>query len=100
MALPAEKIKHPYITCKEGVCGGEPIIEGTRTPVRSIVVYRLRLGDSVEEIARQLPHLSPAQVYDALSYYYDHRDEIDRLIEENTEERLMRKYPPTYPQSR
>lgn len=33
------KVEHPYITCKQGVCGGRPIIEDTRTPVRSIVTY-------------------------------------------------------------
>jgi len=30
------------------------------------------MGLSVEEILEGLPHLTPAQVYEALSYYHDH----------------------------
>lgn len=33
-----------------------------------------------------IPHLKLAQVYDALSYYHDHREEIDRELSENNEE--------------
>ena len=29
--------KHPYIITDDQILGGEPIIEGTRTPVRAIV---------------------------------------------------------------
>ncbi|MGQ9631098.1 MAG: DUF433 domain-containing protein [bacterium] len=76
------KMKHPYITRVKGICGGRPIIDGTRTPVRSIVGY-YKMGMSVEEILEDLPHLTPAKVFDALSYYYDHQDEIERDIEEN-----------------
>lgn len=64
-------VVHPYITRKEGVQGGEPVITGTRTPVRSIVFYH-KLGEAPEEIAEEFPHLSLAQIYAALSYYYDH----------------------------
>lgn len=31
-----------------------------------------------EEILIHLPYLTLAQVFDALSYYQDHRDEIDQ----------------------
>ena len=94
MGLVAKKIKHPYITQVEGICNGEPIIIGTRTPVRSIVGYYFNLKYSVDEIVNQLPYLTPAQVFDALSYYHDHKEEIDQLIYENSEEYLMEKYPP------
>ena len=78
MSTPADT-KHPYVTRTEGVCGGEPVIRGTRFTVRAIVAYVLRFGMVVEEVVREWPHLAPAQVYDALSYYYDHKDEIDEL---------------------
>ncbi|HEX7184629.1 MAG TPA: DUF433 domain-containing protein, partial [Thermoanaerobaculia bacterium] len=61
---------------------GEPIIQGTRTPVRAIVEI-WRLGVSAEEIPQRLPHLSLAQVFDALSYYNDHQEEIHAHIERN-----------------
>ena len=35
-----------------------------------------------DEIQRQHPHLSPAQIYSALDYYYDHKAEMDREIED------------------
>ena len=81
------KTIHPYITRKKGVQGGKPIISGTRTPVHSVVFYH-KMGDTPEEICVKFPHLKLSQVYDALSYYYDHRDEIDRDIEMDKEEKI------------
>ena len=37
-------------------------------------------GDPPDEIARKLPYLRLAQIFGALSYYDDHRDEIERYI--------------------
>ena len=86
MSIPAKRIEHPYITRREEVCGGDPIIRGTRTPVRSIVGYYRNVGYSPEEIVHHLPHLTLAQVHDALSYYYDHQEEIDEEIRLNENE--------------
>lgn len=85
-----KKSKHPYIERKKGVCGGEPAITGTRISV-SLIVELERSGNSVDEIVAMYPHITHAQVYDALSYYYDHKDEIDKIIEENKEEYWMEK---------
>lgn len=74
--------QHRYIVRKPEILGGEPIIEGTRTPVRAIV-ETWRLGVPPEEIPRRLPHLSLAQVFDALSYFSDHQEEINGYIEQN-----------------
>lgn len=84
---------HPFIVRIGGICGGRPIIVGTRTPVRSIAGYH-RMGMSVEDILAGLPHLEPVHVYDALSYYYDHQEEIERDIEADSEGLLMKTYPP------
>ncbi|OIO96449.1 MAG: hypothetical protein AUK03_03935 [Anaerolineae bacterium CG2_30_64_16] len=70
---------HPYIIQVESILSGEPIIKGTRTPVRAVVEY-WKFGDTPEEIARKLPHLRLAQIFDALGYYDDHRAEIERSI--------------------
>jgi len=37
-------------------------------------------GWSAEEIVRQYPHLTAAEVHAALGYYYDHSAEIDAEI--------------------
>lgn len=75
-------IKHRYIVRDDRILGGEPIVEGTRTPVRAVAEL-WRLGLQPDEIVRRLPHLSLAQAFDALSYYSDHQEEINGLIERN-----------------
>lgn len=75
--------QHAYVTTNEGILGGEPIIKGTRTPVRAIVEL-YRLGTSPEEVPTHLPHLNLAQVFDALSYYSDHQTEINEYIDVNS----------------
>ena len=74
--------EHLYIVKDERILSGEPIIKGTRTPVRAIVEL-WRMGVAPEEVTRHLPHLTQAQVFDALSYYSDHQDEINQHIERN-----------------
>ena len=74
--------EHPYIVCNDDILGGEPIIKDTRTPVRSIV-ETWRLGVPPEEIPSGLPHLTLAQVFDALSYFSDHQAEINEYIVRN-----------------
>jgi uncharacterized protein (DUF433 family) len=74
--------EHLYIVRNDRILSGEPIIKGTRTPVRAIV-ERWRLGVAPEEIPSRLPHLTLAQVFDALSYYSDHQEEINAYIERN-----------------
>ena len=37
---------HPYVTWMEDILGGEPIIRGTRTPVRAVVEY-WKFGDAI-----------------------------------------------------
>ena len=89
------EIAHPYIECRPGVQGGRPVIKGTRFPVSSIVQNHRR-GLSVDEMLREFPHLSPAQVYDALSFYYDHREQIDRQIAAlNSADQVAHNHPPT-----
>ena len=84
---------HPYIGFDEKICAGKPVIVGTRTTVRAIVeVYKQSL--SIEDILLAMPHLTPAQVHDALSYYYDHQQEIEDDILQNLEENCIREYPP------
>ena len=80
--------EHPRILRRPDISGGEPIIRGTRISVRHIV-ERVRAGQSADDIQAALPHLAATQVYDALSYYYDHQPEIDRLIEESRPELVI-----------
>jgi len=73
---------YEYVARRTDVLGGEPIIQDTRTPVRA-VVEEWRRGTPPEEIPEGMPHLTLAQVFAALAYYSDHRDEINARIERN-----------------
>ena len=57
-------------------CDGRPRIAGTRIRVQDIVSDHEVHGLSPEEIAREYPQITLAQVHAALAYYFDHRDEI------------------------
>jgi uncharacterized protein (DUF433 family) len=72
---------HPHIVRRDGVCGGEPVIDGLRVAVRHVATLHLR-RESVAEIAEVL-NLTDAQVYHALSYFFDHRPEIEALIDQD-----------------
>lgn len=74
--------EYKYIVRDKEIFGGESVIGGTRTPVRAIV-ENWRLGLSPEEIVIHMPHLTLAQVFEALSYYSDHQEEINNYIEKN-----------------
>lgn len=74
--------EHFYVVTDDQILSGEPIIRETRTPVRAVVEL-WRQGLAPEEIPDHLPHLRLAQVFDALSYYDDHTDEINAHIERN-----------------
>jgi uncharacterized protein (DUF433 family) len=73
---------HRYIVTDDQILSGEPIIEGTRTSVRAIVEL-WRQGLAPETVPTRLPHLTLAQVFDALSYYSDHQEEIHQHMERN-----------------
>lgn len=79
--------EYPHIVKIDGVCGGQAIIEGTRIAVWHIVGYYYKVGMSVEAILAEWNYLSPAQVFSALAYYHDHKQEIDKVREQNSYER-------------
>lgn len=83
-----ERTEHPHIVRVPDVSGGEPIIEDTRVSVRLIAGY-YKQGLTVEEILRDYPQLEAAAVYDAISYYLDHQNEIEQLIRANQIENVV-----------
>ena len=70
------------IVADPAIHAGEPVIEGTATPVRAVAEL-WNQGMPAEEIPVHLPHLQLVQVFEALRYYLVHRDEIDRFIAAN-----------------
>jgi uncharacterized protein (DUF433 family) len=73
---PAEqRTEHPYVA----LVNGQAVVRGTRIPVR-LIAQMHRAGDTVDDILHTYPHLSAAAAHDAISYYLDHRAEIEREI--------------------
>ena len=75
-------IESRHIEATPGVCGGRARIAGHRIRVQDIVIWTEQ-GRSADQIVADFPQLSLADVYAALAYYHDHREETDRQIRED-----------------
>lgn len=87
--------EHPHIVRIPGVQNGDAIIRDKVVTVQHLVLMTHRFGQTPEQIAKEWnPHLSLAEIYDALSYYYDHQQEIDNIIAEDDhiEARAVRRF--------
>lgn len=71
--------KHIDITL--GVSGGKPRIAGHRITVQNIVIWHEHMGKSADEISAEY-NVTLADVYAALTYYFDHQDQINSSIKE------------------
>ncbi len=70
-----------HIEITPNVAGGRPRIAGRRITVQNIVIWHERMGKGVDEICAEYD-LTLADVHAALAYYFDHREVIDRSIDE------------------
>lgn len=85
--------EHPYVVQHKTASGVEPHVRGTNIAVRHVVGQYRHYG-TIEGVLNAYPHLSAAQVHDALSYYYDHVEEIESHSQANAEETWQSKDPP------
>ncbi len=74
----------PHIDSTPDVAGGQARIAGTRIRVQDVVLWT-ELGRSPDEIVSGHPHITLSDVYAALTYYHDHREEIDSQIKNDDE---------------
>src|SRR6266571_736079 len=74
--------KHAHIRLDEQ---GRPWIDDTNVKVIEVVLDHLGYGWNAEAIQENHSHLSLAQVYSALAWYYDHQAEMDAEIERQDE---------------
>ncbi len=81
---------YPHITKNPNVCSGRACVAGTRIRVMDVVALEAA-GNTPEQIVAEYPSLhSPTDIYAALLYYADHKDEIDADFAED--ERLAEEY--------
>lgn len=85
IAIPRPPYSREHIEVMPGHCGGKAHVAGHRIKVQHIAAWHERLGRSPDEIVAEHPGLTLADVYAALAYYYDHRDEIDADIRADAE---------------
>jgi uncharacterized protein (DUF433 family) len=73
--------------------GGRPCIAGTGVSVRRVVQW-YKKGQSPEEIADRIGHLSLAQVHAALAYYHANQEAIEKDLREEAAaaEKLAKQY--------
>lgn len=94
--MPSETVvlETAHIVSTPGVLGGKPRIAGHRISVQDVAIWHERMGLSVDEIATD-HELSLAEVYAALAYYFDHREEIDNRIRQGATliEELKQRFP-------
>jgi len=95
MPVAERKTKHPYISLNPNISGGQPVISGTRIKVMDIAVRYELMGISADRIIDEYPHLKLEQVHDALSYYYEHKNVLDKKYREDQAilAQLKKRYP-------
>ncbi len=76
-------MNEPKIVKNPEVCGGRPIIEGTRIKVSQIALEFEHLGMNPDQIVQAHPQITLPQIHTALSYYYQNIEEIKNEIKEN-----------------
>jgi uncharacterized protein (DUF433 family) len=74
-----------HIEKTPGVVGGKARIAGHRIRVMDIVVWHEKRAMSPDEIVAMFPGITLADVYAALAYYFDNREEIDAEFREDAE---------------
>ncbi len=76
----ATRLMIEHIVSDPNIRGGRPRIDGTGITVHDLA-EDYNNGWSVEDMVEQF-ELTPGQVHAALSYYFDHKDQIDRETRE------------------
>lgn len=71
-----------YIAREYTILGGEPVVKGTRIPVRSIVRAFEIYGDR-GRVLQAFPSLKPEQVDAAMRFYQHNPELIRQYIDEN-----------------
>lgn len=72
-------ISYPHLIIDEGEARLDRL---PKIRVSMIVADHLGHGWSADQISEQYPHLRRAEIHSALTYYFDHKSEIEAILEE------------------
>ncbi len=79
--------KSQLIVRVPSIHGSEPVIRGTRVPVRSIVVADEQYDGDLAKVGEAYL-VGPEAIQAAQDYYQVHQDEIDQLIDKREQAAL------------
>jgi uncharacterized protein (DUF433 family) len=86
VAETVEVVLDKHIQKTQGLLGGKAHIAGHRIRVMDIVFWHEKRGRSPDEIVAEIfPSITLSDVYAALTYYHDHRDEIEESFRREAE---------------
>jgi len=78
-----------HIEQKQTRSGTQAYLRGTRVAVRHVASL-LKASRTAEDIIKSdLPHISPAAIYEAIAYYYDHQAEIEAELAANQQDQVQ-----------
>jgi uncharacterized protein (DUF433 family) len=81
--------------------GQKPVIAGTRIRVMDIYYWHVVQGKSPQQIIEEIPHITLADVYAAMTYYWDNEAFMQEQIrrEEEAATEALKRYPPKLPEA-
>lgn len=80
-----KSISIEHVEKTPGICGGKACIAGHRIRVADIVAWHEKRGYCPEEIVELFPGATLGDVHAALTYYFDHHQEIEDDIRTSAE---------------
>lgn len=86
-----EPTEHPYVVWVEDTFRKKLVTRESRVQIW-ILANMYREGSTAQDLMETYPHVKPAAIYDAISYYLDHTTEIDAEIERNQIENVLAKH--------
>ncbi|MCL4552841.1 MAG: DUF433 domain-containing protein [Candidatus Marsarchaeota archaeon] len=82
------RTEHPHIVVVRRAGGDRAIIKGTSLSV-SLIATLFNRGETPAGLLSLYPNLSPGAMYDAISYYFDHKVDIDQEIHQDTPDQVL-----------
>lgn len=80
--------EHPHIVVVRRAGGDRAMIKGTSLPV-ALIAALFNRGETTAGLLSLYPNLTPGALYDAISYYFDHKADIDEEIYQDTPDQVL-----------
>jgi uncharacterized protein (DUF433 family) len=89
-------VSHQHIAMMPSALHGEKaVIAGTRIRVIDVYVWHVLQGKSAQQIVEEFPHLTLADVYAAMAYYWDNEQLLQEQFQRGKEfaDEMQKEYP-------